>query len=78
MRNLESSKKKTKGKSEKLPLLHRTTLDSEPIIPDNTLSKNGSIPESELFVDTDPAIEKKAIKILMNWKIPVMCPEFGL
>ncbi len=66
MRNHESSKKKIKGKSEKLPLLHHTTLDSEPIPPDKTLSKNGSIPESELFMVTDPTIEKKAMKILMN------------
>jgi hypothetical protein len=78
MRNLEILPKKTKGKSEKLSLVPPSTLDFEATTPDKSTSENGSIPESELFVVTDPIIEKKTMKVLMSWKMPEMCPEFGI
>jgi hypothetical protein len=78
MRNLESSQKKRQSKSEKLPLVPSSTVESEVTTADKTTSKNGSIAESELFVDTNPGIEKKAMKVPMSWKMPEMCPEFGL
>ena len=78
MRNLENLQKKTLGKSEKLHLVPSSTVDSGVTTPDKTISKNGSIAESELFVDTNPGIEKKIMKVPMSWKMPEMCPEFGL
>lgn len=78
MRNLESSQKKRQSKSEKLPLVPSSTVESEVTTADKTTSKNGSIAESELFIDTNPGIEKKAMKVPMSWKMPEMCPEFGL
>lgn len=78
MRNLENLQKKTLGKSGKLPVVSPSTVESEVSTPDKTPSKNGSIAESEFFVNTDPGIEKKAMKVPMSWKMPEMCPEFGL
>lgn len=78
MRNLESLQKKTLGKSEKLYLATSSAVEPEVTTADKITSKNGSISESELFVDTNPGIEKKAMKVPMSWKMPEMCPEFGL
>ena len=78
MRNLESLQKKALGKSEKLHLVPSSTVEPEVTTPDKTTSKNGSIAESDFFVDTNPGIEKKAMKVPMSWKMPEMCPEFGL
>jgi hypothetical protein len=78
MRNIESLQKKTLRKSEKLHLVPSSKVEPEVTTTDKTTSKNSSISESELFVDTNPGIEKKAMKVPMSWKMPEMCPEFGL
>jgi hypothetical protein len=78
MRNLESLQKKTLGKSKKLHLVPSSKVEPEVTTPGKTTIKNDSISESELFVNTDLGIEKRAMKVPMSWKMPEMCPEFGL